>query len=87
MKLRKILKASGLIVIVFLIVFPLVVQADFYIKQKNHTDGFSMMGQSQPAIDQIFVTWMGQDKARIDMGEETSIIYRLDNKEKCIYDS
>lgn len=79
MKIRKSLKALGLTVVVFLIIFPLVVQADFYIKQKNHTDSFSMMGQSTPAIDQIFVTWMGQDKARIDMGEEISIIYRLDN--------
>ncbi len=80
MKIRKSLKALGLIVIVFLIIIPLVVQADVYIKQKNHTDGFSIMGQSTPAKDDMFVTWMGKDKARMDMGEEISIIFRLDNK-------
>jgi len=55
-------------------------QADVYIKQKNHSDGFSMMGQNQPAKDEMFVTWMGKDKARIDQGEDTSIIIRLDKK-------
>jgi len=80
MKFRKSLKALGLILIVFLIIIPLVVQADVYIKQKNHSDGFSMMGQNQPAKDEMFVTWMGKDKARIDQGEDTSIIIRLDKK-------
>lgn len=80
MKFRKSLKALGLILIVFLIIIPLVMQADVYIKQKNHSDGFSMMGQNQPAKDEMFVTWMGKDKARIDQGEDTSIIIRLDKK-------
>lgn len=59
---------------------PLAVQADVYIKQKNHTDEMKIMGQTQPATDQMFVTWMGKDKARLDQGEETSIIVRLDKK-------
>lgn len=61
-------------------IVPLAVQADVYIKQKNHTDGFSIMGQTQPASDEIFVTWMSKDKARLDHGEDTSIIIRLDKK-------
>ncbi len=80
MKIRKSLKVLGLIFVVTFIIIPLVVQADFYIKQKNHTDSFSIMGQSTPAKDDMFVTWMGKDKARMDMGEEISIIFRLDNK-------
>jgi len=62
------------------VIVPLAVQADVYIKQKNHTDGFSVMGQSQPAKDDMFVTWMGQDRARLDSGKDTSIIIRLDKK-------
>lgn len=62
------------------VVIPLAVQADVYIKQKNHTDEMKFMGQTQPASDEIFVTWMGKDKARLDHGEDTSIIIRLDKK-------
>jgi hypothetical protein len=59
---------------------PLVVQADVYIKQKNHTDEMKFMGQTQPATDMIFETWMSKDKARMDMYEDKSIIIRLDKQ-------
>jgi len=78
MKLKRFLKVLGLVFVVTCIIVPLVVQADVYIKQKNHTDGFSMMGQSQPAKDEMFETWMTGDKARMDHGEDSSIIIRLD---------
>ncbi len=78
MKFRKSLKALGLIIVVFLIIIPLVVQADIYIKQKMHSDGFSMMGQSEPAKDVMIVAWMGKDMARVDMGEDMSFIVRFD---------
>jgi len=80
MELKRILRAIGLFLVVACVVVPLAVQADVYIKQKNHTDGFSIMGQTQPAKDDLFVTWMGKDKARLDQGEDTSIIIRLDKK-------
>jgi hypothetical protein len=78
MKLKKRLGTFGLVFVVTCVIVPLAVQADVYIKQKNHTDGFSMMGQSQPAKDEMFVTWMSKDKARMDHGEDSSIIIRLD---------
>ena len=59
---------------------PITAQADMYIKQKNHMDGYSMMGQTQPPQDDLFVSWMSKDKARMDHGEDTSIIVRLDKK-------
>ncbi|MBW1817609.1 MAG: DUF4412 domain-containing protein [Deltaproteobacteria bacterium] len=71
-------KVLGLIFLVVCVAVPGAVQADTYIKQKNHTDGYSMMGQNQPAKDDLFVTWMSEDKARMDHGEDTSIIIRLD---------
>lgn len=80
MKFDKIVRTIGSVFVVICIAVPLVVQADVFIKQKNHTDGFSMMGQSQPAKDDLFVTWMGKDRARMDHGEETSIIIRMDKK-------
>ena len=38
------------------------------------------MGQSQPAKDDMFVTWMGKDMARMDHGEDSTIIIRMDKK-------
>ena len=38
------------------------------------------MGQTQPAKDEIFTTWMGKEKGRMDMGEDSSLIIRLDKK-------
>jgi hypothetical protein len=59
-------------------VVPIALQADVYMKQKNHTDEMKFMGQTSPAKDEIYVTWMDEDKARLDQSEETSIIVRLD---------
>ena len=78
MDLRKGLKAFCLLFVLTCLVIPLAVQADVYIKQKNHTDEMKLMGQTQPASDQIFVSWMGKDKARLDLYEDKSIIIRLD---------
>jgi hypothetical protein len=77
---KKSVKALGLVFVVVCLIVPLAVRADVYIKQKNHTDSFSMMGQTQPAKDDFFVSWMSKDKARMDHGEDTSIIIRLDKK-------
>ncbi len=52
-------------------------QADIFMKQKSHTDGFQMMGQSQPAKEEIQDIWIAQDKIRSDGGEQ-SVILRLD---------
>jgi hypothetical protein len=80
MRFKKSLRALGLLFVVVCVAIPIAVQADVYIKQKNHTDGFSMMGQSQPAKDDLFVTWMSKDMARMDHGEDSSIIIRMDKK-------
>jgi hypothetical protein len=78
MRIQKSLKSLGWLVVAICVIVPLSVQADVFIKQKNHTDGYSMMGQTQPAKDDIFSTWMGKDMARMDHGENTSIIIRMD---------
>lgn len=78
MSIKKSLRSLAWLVVAVCIIVPLSMQADIFIKQKNHTDGYSMMGQTQPARDDIFSTWMGKDMARMDHGEDTSIIIRLD---------
>ncbi len=75
---KKNIKTFGLFIISVCVIIPLTVRADVYIKQKNHTDAFQVIGQSQPAKDEIFVTWMSNDKARLDHGENVSTIVRLD---------
>ncbi|MBD3413298.1 MAG: hypothetical protein GF421_02570 [Candidatus Aminicenantes bacterium] len=77
---KKSLRVLGAFLLFTYVFVPFAVQADIYIKQKNHTDEVNIMGQIQPAKDEIFVTWMGKDKARLDYSEDTSIIVRPDKK-------
>jgi hypothetical protein len=60
-----------------LILLSTSLQADIFMKQKSHTGGFQMMGQTQPAKDEIQDIWISQDKIRSDSPEQ-SIILRLD---------
>ena len=78
MHFKKYLKNSGFFFLLTCIFVPTILEADVYIKQKYHTDAYEIMGQSQPATEKMFVTWMGEDKARRDQDEDTSIIVRLD---------
>ena len=56
--------------------------ADVFIKQKQHTDAFTIMGKPQPAWDMIQSMWIAADKIRSD-DERQSIIMRLDKG--CLY--
>ncbi len=62
-----------------MVISPAVLRADIFMKQKNHTDGFKMMGQTQPAKDVIQTVWISTDKIRSDDPEQ-SVILRLDKK-------
>jgi hypothetical protein len=76
---RKGLLATGLLVCLFLLITGVTwLQADVYMKQKTHTDGFTVMGQTQPAKDEITVIWIGKDRSRTDTGEKSSLIVRAD---------
>ena len=48
--------------------------ADIKVVQQHHQDGFSMMGQEQPASDEKNVTWIGDGTLRMDQGSSTSIV-------------
>ncbi|MEJ2537717.1 MAG: hypothetical protein P8048_11820, partial [Calditrichia bacterium] len=71
--LRKLVTIS--LVLMFLLTG--LTRADIFMKQKMHTEGFQMMGQSQPAKDEITTIWITSDKLRSDNPEQ-SIIMRLD---------
>jgi len=68
---------SIVMLLLIMLLIPSIGQTDIYMKQKNHTDGFQMMGQSQPAKDVIQTVWITKDKIRSD-DPEMSLILRLD---------
>jgi hypothetical protein len=55
------------------------VRADVILKQKQHSDEFTMMGKTQPAKDVDITTTIAEDKVRSDR-DETSVILRADKK-------
>lgn len=48
--------------------------ADIFMKQKNHTGSFTMMGQTQPAKDVIQSIWLTSNTMRNDSKQDSSII-------------
>ena len=52
---------------------------DIYMKQKQHTDAVTMMGQTQPAQDVISESWITSDKIVI-MSEKQKVIMDIDKK-------
>jgi hypothetical protein len=63
--------AVAILSILFLTVFA---QADTYIKQKTHTDGFSMMGQQQPPKDDTIEQWIGDNQMATITGHQAVIV-------------
>ena len=53
--------------------------ADIYIKQKQHTDAVTMMGQTQPAKDVTSESWITSDKIVI-ISEKQKVIMDMDKK-------
>jgi hypothetical protein len=56
--------------------------ADVYVKAKQHTDALALMGQNQPAKDEIIEQWIGDDKFAYISSEISSI---LDMKKNIAY--
>jgi hypothetical protein len=60
----------------FVIVFSLTtfLHGGVYMKQKRHTDAFSMMGQNQPAEDVIEEIWLTENGFRSDSPDNSMIM-------------
>jgi hypothetical protein len=64
--------------------------ADNYLKIRHVNEAYEIMGQKQPATEEIVETWLSGDKARMDTGSSTSVIllgdkqviYMLDHSKK-----
>ncbi len=65
--------------VVLFLAAALNVNADVFMKQKQHTDAFEMMGQKIPAEDTIQRIWMTDSKIKND-SEKTSFIMDTINK-------
>ncbi len=69
------------LIMIFILAFFVVnlLQADTYMKEKKHTDGVKMMGQQQPATDEITEVWLTSKGVRSD-SPKNSIIIMIDEK-------
>jgi len=59
----------------FIFLFSLTAQADIFMKQKHHTDGMTIMGQTQPAKDTIQKIWITEDKISNESEEQTVLMF------------
>jgi hypothetical protein len=67
-----------ILISLFLVIFSAgFLTADVYVKQLNHTDAINMMGQEQPATDDIMHLWFAKNKMAMH-GVEQSFIYDMD---------
>jgi len=80
MKKNRVLFIGMAAILVGLALVALPARADVYMKQKVHTGAMKIMGQSQPEKDMLTVTWLGQNKARMDQEGGTSTVFLVDKK-------
>ena len=59
---------------------------DLVITKEKHTDRATVMGQEQPAKDSREITWIGQDRMRVEEGDKVTIV-RLDLKKMYVLDT
>jgi len=75
------MKKLILIIVISVFLFS-IASADVYVKTKTHTDAMEMMGQKQPAKDEIVEQWIGNNIYTNIMSKQTMII---DMNKKMIY--
>lgn len=67
------MKKLFLILLLTVLSFALL-NADVYVKSNTHTSAFEMMGQKQPAKDEVSEVWMSKDKFATIMKQQTIIM-------------
>jgi opacity protein-like surface antigen len=63
-----------LFAVIALLALAMVLSADVYIKTNVHTDAFAMMGQNQPAKDEIMEQWIGNNQLVNKTGDKVMIM-------------
>lgn len=78
-----------LLVLIMIGLLPLDSSADIFMKQKNHSSGFTIMGNSQPAKDLVTSIWITDEGIRSDNEDQSMIIllkkgesYMINHKDK-----
>lgn len=66
-------------VVLSVLVLAIFLQADYLIKTKMHMDAFEMMGQKQPATDEIVENWIGKDRMLTHQQDKVFVV-RMDLK-------
>lgn len=60
--------------VVLILAIALLLPADVYIKTNVHTDAFAMMGQNQPAKDEVMEQWVGNNQLANMTGDKIMIM-------------
>jgi hypothetical protein len=60
--------------VILVMVVALMLPADVYIKTNVHTDAFAMMGQNQPAKDEVMEQWVGNNQLVNKTGDKIMIM-------------
>ena len=81
--MKRIVSITGILLIALFLVNLL--QADTYMKEKKHTDGIKMMGQEQPATDEITEIWITSKGIRSD-SPKGSMMILVDEKKIIMVD-
>jgi hypothetical protein len=68
----------------FLLAAPALAR-DLVVTKKKHEDAYSMMGQEQPAKDTTEVTWIAEDRMRVEDGDQVFLV-RSDLKKLFVLD-
>ncbi len=68
-----------LFVLFLVLAITVLLSADIYIKSNVHTDAFAMMGQNQPAKDEITELWLGNNKMANISGDKVMILDMIKN--------
>lgn len=60
--------------------------ADDYLKIRHVNEAYEIMGQKQPASEEIVETWLSKDNARMNIDKNSSVILRGDRQAMYILD-
>ncbi len=63
-----------------------IVCADLYMKQKQHTDSYTVANKTEPAKDEVISIWIG-DKGLRSAGPQQSVLIRLDKSTVYVIDN
>jgi len=63
-----------LFAVILVLAIALMLPADVYIKTNVHTDAFAMMGQNQPAKDEVMEQWIGSNQLANKTGDKIMIM-------------